>query len=86
MEWLYHLLPGVIGAVVVPLMLYTFGLLLPRERTYGFGYQAGRMLSSFGQRKIGIRKWEKIEDRIQSTVADFVNGVNAGLESDDTNK
>ena len=46
-------------------------------------YWAGRMLSSFGQRKIGIRKWEKIEDRIQSTVADFINGVNAGLESDD---
>ncbi len=83
MEWLDHLLPGLIGAVAAPLALYMFGQLLPRERTYGFGYWAGRMLSSFGQRKIGIRKWEKIEDRIQSTVADFINGVNAGLESDD---
>ncbi|NQU05890.1 MAG: hypothetical protein HQ568_07340 [Calditrichaeota bacterium] len=86
MEWLDHLLPGVIGAVGVPLMLYMFGLLLPRERTYEFGYQAGRLLSSLGQRKIGVRKWEKIEDRIQSTAADFINGVNAGLESDDGNK
>ena len=84
MDWLMsHLLPGALGVVGAPLALYIFGLLLPRERTYAIGYKAGRILSGLGQRKIGFRKWEKIEDRIQEKVSDFINGVNAGLESDD---
>jgi len=76
------ILIGVIAAVAVPLVLYLFGLLLPRKRTYGLGYKLGRLLTTLGQRRIG-RKWESIEDRFKATVADFVQGVYEGLDSDD---
>jgi len=79
---LSSILTGVITAVAVPLVLYLFGLLLPRKRTFGLGFKLGRFLTRFGQRRIGP-KWENIEDRVQATVADFVEGVYQGLDSDD---
>ena len=80
---LSSILTGVITAIAVPLVLYLFGLLLPRERTFGFGYKLGRLLTKLGQRRIG-RDWESIEDRIQATVSDFVDGVYQGLDSDES--
>lgn len=83
MDWIHHLLPGLIGAVGVPLLLYLFGLLLSRDRTYGLGYKAGRFLTLIGQKKLGQRSWDQLENRVQATVGDFVDGIYAGMESDD---
>jgi len=77
------IIPGLIGAVGVPLVAYLFGLLLPRKVTHGVGYKLGSLLSALGQKKVGKFAWEKVEDRIQSSVDDFVQGVQAGLDSDD---
>ncbi|MDP8239245.1 MAG: hypothetical protein P9X24_09150 [Candidatus Hatepunaea meridiana] len=81
-EWLNPIIPGLIGAVGIPLALYLFGLLLPRKRTFEWGYKVGCFLTKFGQKKLGA-SWGKIEDRFASTVADFVEGVYKGLDSDD---
>jgi len=81
-EWLSPIIPGFIGAVGIPLVLYLISLLLPRKRTFDWGYKLGCFLTRLGQKKIGAR-WERIEDRVKSTVADFVEGVYKGLDSDD---
>ena len=67
----------------IPLALYLIGLVLPRDRTYNLGYKVGRFLTLLGQRKLGAKKWERLEDRIQATVSDFIDGVYAGLGSDE---
>ncbi len=77
-EWAW----AIIGVVTPPLLSYIIGLFLPRRRTYGWGYQVGRILTRLGQRRIGAG-WERIEDRVKATVADFVEGVYDGLDSDD---
>jgi len=81
MDW-NSILTGVVGAVAVPLALYLISLLLPRKRTFGWGYKMGRMMTALGQRRIGPG-WERIEDRVKGTVADFVEGIYKGLDSDD---
>ncbi|HHE46842.1 MAG TPA: hypothetical protein ENL08_03960 [Bacteroidetes bacterium] len=81
MDW-SSILTGVVGVVAVPLVLYMIGLLLPRRRTFGWGYRLGKLLTAFGQRRIGPG-WERIEDRVKGTVADFVEGIYAGLDADD---
>lgn len=82
MEWIHHLLSGLLGAVAAPMLVYLVGIFLNRNNTYSLGYKIGRLMTRLGQRKIG-KGWEKLEDRIKSTVADFVDGVYAGLDSDD---
>lgn len=82
MEWIHHLISGLLGAVAAPMLVYLVGIFLNRKNTYAMGYTVGRLMTGFGQRKIG-KGWEKLEDRIKSTVADFVKGVYEGLDSDD---
>lgn len=74
---------GLAGAVGIPLLLYVWGLLLPRESTFRWGRTVGSFMSRFGRQRIGVKGWEKFEDRFQSTVADFAQGVCEGLDLDD---
>ncbi len=78
-----ELLIGLIGAVGVPLVLYLWQLLIPRKNTKGWGYRLGRFLTLFGRQKVGVKGWERLEDRLKSTVGDFVEGVYEGLDSDE---
>ena len=82
MEWLNDLIPGLIGAVGVPLALWGINLALPKKRTRDLGFKIGRAMSVFGQKKAG-KGYEKIETRLQTTLHDFVEGVQAGLDKDD---
>ena len=82
MEWISLILPGLVGVVVVPAALYLIGLFMPRRITYSFGYRIGRLLTGFGQKRMG-HDWEQLEDSMKSTVSDFVEGVYEGLDSDD---
>ena len=78
-----ELLMGLIGAVGVPLILYLWQLLLSRKSTRRWGFRIGRFLTLFCRQKIGVKGWEKLEDRLKSTVGDFVEGVYEGLDSDE---
>ena len=82
MDWVNNLLPRHIGMVGVPLVLYLMGLLLSRDRTHKAGYKIGRFLTLLGQKKVG-GGWEKIEDKAKTTIADFIEGIYEGLDSDD---
>ena len=73
---------GAIGAVGIPLALWLIGIALPREKTHKWGYNVGRFVTVFLRQKLG-KQGEKIENRMQTTVADFMDGVYEGLDSDD---
>jgi len=76
MEWLTGNMQGMLAMVAVPAVLYLAGLLLSRERTYGWGYRMGRLFMT-------LAIWErmkpvtngKIKDRICNTLTDFFSGV-----------
>ena len=80
---MHELLTGLIGAVAAPLVLYLWQLLLPRQSTKRWGFRLGRLLTLFGRQKVGVKGWESLEDRLKSTVSDFIEGVYEGLDSDE---
>jgi len=82
MDWNSILIAGAV-VVVVPLVGRLWGLLLPRKSVRAWGVRVGKAMSAFGQKKVGTH-WESNETRFQSTLADFIGGVNDGLDYDDT--
>ncbi|MAF24494.1 hypothetical protein CL634_02820 [bacterium] len=78
-EWLQGLLIPVAG-LAIPTVI---GFFLPRKKTRGWGVSVGKMLSAFGQKKMGKSAYEKAEGKLQSSINDFIEGVHEGLDADD---
>lgn len=85
-EWLSFVIPGLIGAVGIPLILFVWQALLKRERVKKWGYRIGRFLSKVLGQKLGAAGSEKVEGRIKSTISDFIDGVYEGLDEDNVKK
>ena len=81
MDW-HSILISAVVVVGVPLVGWLWGLLLPRKSVRAWGVRLGKVMSAFGQKKVG-KYWESNEKRFQSTLADFIGGVNEGLNFDD---
>jgi len=56
--------------------------LLPNKVVFRVGQGLGRIITTFLRQKVG-RPGEAVEKYFQGTVGSFVNGLNAGLDSDD---
>lgn len=82
MDWFQAIIPGLIGAVGVPLALFLWQLLLKRHRVKNWGIRVGRLVSRVLGQKIGVSGGEKVEQRIKSTVSDFIEGVFEGMDED----
>lgn len=64
-----------IGAAMLP-------FLLPNKLVFKIGYGFGKIITTFLRQKVG-KPGEAVEKYFQGTVGSFVNGLNAGLDSDE---
>jgi hypothetical protein len=64
-----------IGVAILP-------FILPNKLLFKLGYALGKILTTVLRQKVG-KSGEAVEKYFQGTVGSFVNGLNAGLDSDD---
>lgn len=74
--------PITIGAIT-SIILLIISKQLPNEKIAQFGFKIGTFLTTFGGLKMG-KTWEKIEDFLINSVGVFMEGIKAGLNSDET--
>jgi len=67
------------GTTLISIILALF---TTRTWTYKIGYALGRMLSAVFVGKMGAAELA-VEDRLQTTIVDFTEGLNDGLDADD---
>lgn len=77
-----EILYGLVGAIGVPALLFLWQLLLKRERVLAWGMLTGTFCRVFLRQKFGVAGGDRLLDRMTSTVADFVEGVQRGLRGD----
>ena len=77
------LLIGAIGAVGVPALIFIINLFLSNKKVEAWGRLHGKILSAFGQRKVGKANYEKLENKYQGTLNAYILGLQYGLDSDD---
>ena len=84
MDWLqaHPIIASLISTAGVPLILWGINTVLPKDKTHALGFRIGRAMSVFGQKKAG-KHYESVENRLQTTLTDFVGGIMEGLDSDD---
>lgn len=79
---------GIILGVLIPVAAAAIpaiiGFALPRKKTYAWGLAIGKFCSTFLRQKLGTAGGQTVENRFQTTIADFIEGLNAGLDQDDT--
>ena len=76
-------LSGLLVTVGAPILIFLWQGLLRRETVYEWGRCAGVALSKLLGQRFGVAGGDSIEERFKSTVADFVDGLNQGLDEDD---
>lgn len=77
---------GILIPVAVSGFMAGLTMILKRERTYRWGFGIGKALSPFFGRRLGKKRYEDFENRFQSTIYDFSQGLIDGLDADDTSK
>lgn len=77
------LLAGLLIPIGVAALPTAIGFFLPRKKTKAWGKSLGRSLSKLLRQKLGTRGGEKVENRIQTTVSDFCEGLMRGLDEDE---
>lgn len=77
-----QLIALILGGVAVPLIVMLINMLLPNEKVRAFGFRIGRAASKYFRQKLGD-PYEKVENKIQGTLAAFIDGLNSGLDVDE---
>ncbi len=72
-----------IGAVGAPLIGFFWQSFLKRETTERFGKLIGRFVTNTLKQKFGVEGGDSVKDRFKSTIADFVRGLESGLDDAD---
>jgi len=72
-----------IGAIGIPAVGFIWNLWRTNVKVRRFGVRIGKAASKICRRKIGI-SWEPLEQRFQETLHAFVDGVDEGLDWDDS--
>ena len=77
-EWGWTL----IGAVGAPLIAFLWQAFLKRETTEQWGTRAGKVITRFLRQRLGVKGGDSVRDRFQSTVEDFLRGLEQGLKAE----
>ena len=72
-----------LSAVGLPVVFGLWNLFLSREKTEAMGYKCGVAISKLFNQKLGKKSGERLEDKFQTSLADFMTGMMKGLDSDD---
>lgn len=68
---------------IVSIVLTVLAKIIPNEKVHGFGVIVGKAISSFGNVRFGHAIYEKVEDFILNSMAQFIAGIKFGMEFDD---
>ncbi len=81
MDW-GNILVGLVIPIVITAIIGAWNLFLKRERVFARGFKIGKWASKFLNQKTGVTGGEKIQEKMKSTLDDFVDGIKSGMDED----
>ena len=73
----------ILSSAGVAFGLLILGRIMPNEKVKVIGELLGKRLSALGNHKVGRKVYEPLEGFIQNSLGVFIEGLFAGLDSDD---
>jgi hypothetical protein len=80
MEWIQQ--HPALTTFVVGLLPLIIAFTLPRKKTVAYGRKVGIVLSKIFRQRLG----KPMENRLETTIIDFMDGVEVGLKEDNDKK
>ncbi len=77
------MLKGLICKVIAHVYVMILNGIITSEEVNEAGFKAGMFITRAARKELG-QSWEKIEEKNQTILADFVSGFDEGLDVDDT--